>query len=536
MKYTSSTAQLSYQPGTVPSPKKYTESFDLKNKLTLLVFGIAILQFLLRLGCISNYGFHQDELLYMSLAEHLDWGYRETPPFIAFIGKVSNLLIGDSIASMRLIPSICAAAIVYFTGRITIKLGGSYFAVILASFGIAFSSAFLASGALFIPQVFDQLCWILTAYLVICYVQTAKNKYLLLLGTVIGIGLLVKYTIILYAIGLLIGVLFFAPKMKLLKNSYFWLSIVLALLIFSPHLFWQYQHGLAALEHYQELKATQLTYLSRGDFLLQQLAANGTGLVLWTVGIWAIVKRQYLRKYLFLVISFLFVMVVMLILNGKPYYAFGAFPPLFAAGAIFYERYLQTSKIWIKGALVAGLLLPNLMLSIIVMPYLPIQTTARVFGWMYKNLDMHYPLKWEDQKIHNMNQNYADMIGWEELAFKTSQFYRSLSPEERRNTVVFTDNYGVAGAIDYYQNKYPLPQIVSLRSSYSLWAPPNFRFKNMIYINEGMGIPFKDLMTITKQGRIKDPYARIHGMDIYLIKNINLNFSNWYSAKWKAQR
>jgi hypothetical protein len=536
---------MKYIPDTTPTLTKrqiaqvlnpFYYPLTTKDRLNLLAFFIAALQFLLRLGCINNYGFHQDELLYMSLSEHLDWGYRETPPFIAFVGKFSNIFIGDSIAAMRLIPSLCAAATVYITGRIAMRLGGNFFAITLACLGIGFSSAFLASGALFIPQVFDQLCWSLAAYLTICFVQTRNNSLLRWLGVVIGIGLLIKYTIILYAIGLLIGLLIFSPQLRLHHNRYFWFAIAIALLIFSPNLIWQYQHGLSALAHYHELQATQLTYLSRGDFMLQQIAANGTGIVLWTTGIWAFFRFKMLKSHRFVVVAFLFVMLVMLVLNGKPYYAFGTFPALFAAGGIFFERYFRIDKRWKKIALTLGLLLPNLLLSVIVLPYLPIQTTAKVFGWMYQNLDMHYPLKWEDQKIHNMNQNYADMIGWEELAIKTSQFYQSLPAAERKNTVVFTDNYGVAGAIDYYQNRYLLPQVVSLRSSYSLWAPADFKFKNMIYINEGIAIPAANVKTIAKQSSVKNPYSRIRGMDIYLIKNVNGDFSKWYSAKWKAQR
>ena len=37
-----------------------------------------------------NYGFHRDELLHLSVSEHLAWGYMEFPPFIAWIGRLSD--------------------------------------------------------------------------------------------------------------------------------------------------------------------------------------------------------------------------------------------------------------------------------------------------------------------------------------------------------------------------------------------------------------------------------------------------------------
>eukprot|EP01136_Pigoraptor_vietnamica_P041598 Opistho-1_new@14739 len=238
--------------------------------LSLLV---ASLQFLLRLGSLSNYGFHQDELLYMALGDHLAWGFKETPPFIALVGWLSKNIIGDSVFAMRLIPALCSALIVYFTGRLTIALGGKWFAVLLACCGIAFSSAFLASGALFIPQVFDELCWILLAYSLIKYHQTQRNNYLLLLGLILGIGLMVKYSIALYAIALLIGLLCHPTQRRLLLHRYFWYGIAMACLISLPNLYWQYKHDFAVFKHYQELKETQLIYIKPLDFLVQQALA-----------------------------------------------------------------------------------------------------------------------------------------------------------------------------------------------------------------------------------------------------------------------
>lgn len=36
-----------------------------------------------------RYGFHRDELLHLSVSEHLDWGFMEFPPLIGLIGKIA---------------------------------------------------------------------------------------------------------------------------------------------------------------------------------------------------------------------------------------------------------------------------------------------------------------------------------------------------------------------------------------------------------------------------------------------------------------
>jgi len=516
-------------------PLQVTHPQTTTQHLVWLSLLVASLQFLLRLGSLSNYGFHQDELLYMALGDHLAWGFKETPPFIALVGWLSKNIIGDSVFAMRLIPALCSALIVYFTGRLTIALGGKWFAVLLACCGIAFSSAFLASGALFIPQVFDELCWILLAYSLIKYHQTQRSNYLLLLGLILGIGLMVKYSIALYAIALLIGLLCHPTQRRLLLHRYFWYGIAIACSISLPNLYWQYKHDFAVFKHYQELKETQLIYIKPLDFLVQQVLANGLGLVLWLLGLGALIFNKYFKDYRFLGIAFLLVMLCLLILKGKPYYGFGAYPPLFAAGALCWEQYFLSRKQLVKWSFFALMLLPNLLLMCVVLPYLPIERAAKVFEWSYVHLNIHFPLKWEDQKIHNMNQNYADMIGWEELAQKTSQLYLSLPANERAQTIVYAANYGEAGAIDYYQEEYRLPKLISLSSSYAIWAPQYIHAKNIIYIGETLPGQSKQL-NIKKYNEITNQYARVKGMGIYLVKNSAPFFKTYYQPKWLSKQ
>lgn len=483
---------------------------------------------------MHRYGFHQDELLYMTLGEHLNWGFSETPPFIAIAAIFTKTFIGDSVFAMRVLPSIAAALIIFFTGLIAIKLGGKTWAVILACSGITFSSAFLATGSLFIPQVFDELCWVLVAYAGICWIKNPRSKYLLLLGLVLGVGMMVKYTMALYGTGIFIGLLCVPATRKIFADRKFWIGLLIAFIICLPNLLWQVQHDFPEIIHYRELRETQLRYISSVDFLIQQLFVNGTGVILWAAGIFLLFRKPEFRNFRFLAIAYGFVILLLVALNGKSYYAFGAYPPLFAAGAVYFEQYSRMSRINRK-LFFTGLLVPNLLLMAIVLPYLPIEKAAKVFEWSYVNLHIHFPLKWEDQKIHNMNQNYADMIGWDELAAKTSEGFEELSMEEQKNTIVYTDNYGEAGALDYYKKDFDLPPLVSLNSSFSVWAPPHIVADNMIYISS-VRPPNAIGRDIRKLNEITNPYARIRGLDIYLIKGVQKSFKRAYRLAWVERR
>src|SRR5258708_4357353 len=99
----------------------------------------------LNLLAISHFGFHRDEFLHLVLADHLDWGYKEVPPFIALLAKATTLFFGDSVFAARIFPTICSGLIVWFTGQITVELGGKKFAVALACLALIFSPGFAAS-------------------------------------------------------------------------------------------------------------------------------------------------------------------------------------------------------------------------------------------------------------------------------------------------------------------------------------------------------------------------------------------------------
>src|ERR1700712_2790079 len=94
---------------------------------------------------ISHFGFHRDELLHLALGDHMAWGYKEVPPFIALLAKISTTVFGGSVFATRIFSTLFAGLIIWFTGLITVELGGRKFAIALACLALIFSPAFEAS-------------------------------------------------------------------------------------------------------------------------------------------------------------------------------------------------------------------------------------------------------------------------------------------------------------------------------------------------------------------------------------------------------
>lgn len=487
----------------------------------------------LNLLAISHFGFHRDELLHLALGDHLDWGFKEVPPFIAILAKITTTVFGDSVFAARIFSTLFSGLIIWFTGQIVIELGGKKFAITLACLALIFSPAFAASGYLFQPVVFDQLWWVLTVYLLIRYMNTSLPVYIYLLGVVIGVGLLTKYTMAFFAIALIIGLLF-TKQRKVLWNRHVLFAAVTTLVIFLPNVIWQVNHHLPVVTHMKTLRSQQLDYIQPSDFIIQQLLVNGIALFLWLIGFGFLLFSARVRKFQFLAFAFVLIFIFLFAMQGKVYYIFGAFPMLFAAGGYGFERWTKARAYALRTAVILFFTLPNLLLFPLVLPILPLQQTMAA----YKAL--HIKPKWEDQKEHYLSQDYADMFGWDEIAEKVAQAYNTLTPEQKKHTQIYADNYGEAGAIHHLGKKYNLPDVASLNSSFTLWAPDSLNARYIIYVDDDGGKniqkfkPFMD--SYTKIGEVEFPYAREKGTGIYLLVNPKPEVNQVYMKELAQKR
>ena len=500
-----------------------------QQEISLILF-FTFLKLALHFLANSNFGFHRDELLYMALGEHLDWGFKEVPPFVAGISWLTVHIFGDSLFATRLFPTLFGALIVFFTGLIVLNMGGKRLAISIACMATILSPAFLASQYLLQPVIFDQFFWTLTAYLFIRYIQTRNINNVYYLGISTGFGMLNKYTMALLALALVIG-LFVSPQRKLLLNKAWLIAAAIAFIIFLPNLIWQITNGLPIIKHMKELKESQLDNNDSTDFILQQLLIHAGGLFIWLGGLIYLFVSRNNKQYRFLATAFFITMILLIVLKGKVYYGFGAYPMLFAAGGIAFYELLKRLKPILKYAIVAFIFIPNLLFLPIAVPILPLSSSLKFFAFIADNLNIRFPLKWEDQKEHATTQDYADMLGWDELAEKVSKAYHQIPANERATATIFASNYGQAGAIDHYRKKYNLPPVVCLNSSYALWAPPSIPSTHFVYVNDEYPddlLPY--FKTIRKIGEVENPYAREKGTAIFLLSYPEKDLMPLYQA------
>ena len=142
---------------------------------------------------------------------------------------------------------------------------------------------------------------------------------------------------------------------------------------------------------------------------------------------------------------------------------------------------------------------------------------------MYEDFGM---LRWEDGKNHILPQDFADMLGWKELAQKVDSAY-ALVPDPE-NTMILCDNYGQAGAINYYSS-HPNIGAVSMNADYINWIKLDKPIRYFIRVKEAEDngremektAPFFE--SGVRIGEITNPYAREKGTTIYLFKDVKIN-------------
>src|SRR5690606_36715059 len=88
---------------------------------------------------------------------------------------------------------------------------------------------------------------------------------------------------------------------------------------------------------------------------------------------------------------------------------------------------------------------------------------------------------WEDGQNHLIPQDFADMLGWKELAFKVDHIYSTIPDPD--HTLVLCDNYGQAGAINYYTTKGI--RAVSFNADYINWFDLSQPYTHLIRVKNG---------------------------------------------------
>ncbi|MDX2069301.1 MAG: glycosyltransferase family 39 protein [Haliscomenobacter sp.] len=483
-------------------------------KSLLLALFIALKFALQYLAIAPEYEVHRDEYLHLDQARHLAWGYLSVPPFTSWVSYLI-LLLGNGVFWVKFFPALFGALTIFVVWKTIESLGGDLFALALGATAMI-CSVFVRINTLYQPNSVDYLCWTFVYYAFVRYVQTEKPRWLYWAGIVFALGFLNKYNIVFLALGL-VPALLMTPSRKIFTKPALYLALGLALVMISPNLYWQYSHDFPVLQHMRELSEDQLVNVSRADFFMDQILFFSGAVWVWLAALLAFWVYPPFRPYRFSFFAFLISMALFVYLRAKGYYSIGLYPILLAFGAVYFEFLLNKGwRVYLRPIVLA---FPVVLFSGLAMVVLPMRSPAEIEAdpAQYKSLGL---LRWEDGKDHSLPQDFADMQGWRELAQKVDKVYAGLA--DKQGTLVFCDNYGQAGAINFYTNQGI--QAVSMNADYINWINLDQPIHNIILVKESEDDdPNREaerpaFVRVETMGEIKNPFAREKGAKIYLLE------------------
>lgn len=503
------------------------------SKKTIILIGFIILKFVLQYSLINpEYDLQRDEYLHLDQANHLAWGYLSVPPVTSWFSYII-LLLGNSVFWVKFFPALFGALTLLTVWKTIALLKGNLYALILGSLCVLFS-CLLRLNMLYQPNSFDILCWAAVYYVLIQYLTSENTKWLYFGGVFFALGFLNKYNILFLLLGLIPAILF-SKQRKIAVQKEFYFALILGLILILPNLYWQYSNHFPIVHHMKELKETQLVHVDLSGFLKEQILFFIGGLFVILAGLYALLFYRPFKKYQFFFTSFVFTLLIFIYFKAKAYYTIGLYPIYLAFGAVYISEMIHNG--WKRYLKPVFILIPLLLFIPVYHVAFPNKSPAYMVAHSepYKKLGL---LRWEDGKDHHLPQDFADMLGWKELARKTDSVY-ALLPNQKE-TIVLCDNYGQAGAINYYTKKGI--KAVSFNADYLNWFDLSIKYKNLIRVKDfeetdkemNETSPYFESATIG--GRVTNQYARGYGATIFVFRNAKVDINKKLEQEIKEEK
>jgi hypothetical protein len=495
---------------------------SIRSDLAILL-GLALARLLLHLLTNGQYGFHRDELALLDDARQLAWGYVAYPPLTPFLAHVSMQLFGDSLGAFRVPAALTQSLAMLLAGLIARELGGRRTAQVVAALATACVPFSMLQGAMLQYAGLDYLWWVLAAWMLLRLANGGDPRWWLGLGLAIGLGMMTRYTMLFCVAGIVAGVLA-TPLRRQLSSPWLWAGAALSLLVFAPNAWWQWRHDFVYLDFVAHIHARDVRIGRSDGFLAQQFLVGASPLTapLWLAGLAWLAFAKGTARWRVLAWLYAVPLLLFLLAKARAYYLAPAYPMLLAAGAVLLEagiaRLRPRMAMAARGAVAAVLLVAGALTMLIALPVAPVGSQ----GWRIS------------RRFHD---NFAEQIGWPELAAQVAAVYRALPEAERARTAIYANNYGEAGAIDQYGPQYGLPRAISGVNSYWYRGYGDPSPTTVIVLGDDAEGISDTPATCTLASRMRIP----HGVeneesghpDIYICRDLRFDWKQMWAADQK---
>jgi 4-amino-4-deoxy-L-arabinose transferase-like glycosyltransferase len=461
-------------------------------------FALSAASIVLHLATGGRYGIFRDEMYYWDCANHLAWGYVDHPPFSIALLAGWKALFGSSLFSLRVLPALAGGALMLLVARLAGRLGGGALAQVLAALFTLAVPSYLGITGIYSMNSYELLFWAWGFLIVLDIQERGRRAAWGALGVCIGLGMLNKISVGVFAASAAVVILV-STRLRTLRTPGPYLATAIAVVLFAPYVAWQVANDWPTREFIANAQRYKMTAMNPAAFLGNVAMEMGPLLApLHLVGLAVLLFYRPLKSYRALAWVFLLSLAVFMLNRSKPYYTVAAFPPLVAAAAVWVESVSRRPRrAWMAPLVAVYAVVSFAFTAPLAIPLLPV---ARLIA--YQDAIGIRPSSGENRDTGELPQFFADRFGWKELAAQVTEVFDALPPEDRAACLIVGENYGQAGAINYFGRR-RLTRAVSQHNSYYLWGPGTIEPRVYIIIGqdrEGLEATFAEVREVARTG------------------------------------
>jgi membrane-associated phospholipid phosphatase len=481
-----------------------------------------------------------DEAHYWEWSRRLDLSYYSKGPMIAYLIYVGTSIFGDTVLGIRIMAVIFSA----LSSIYMFRLVNHVYPQQTESNGAALSSALLLQviplfapfGVIFTIDSPFIFFWILSLYIFWKAINSERSKgkskthggqelndvQWVFLGISIGLGLLTKYTMVLFYLCAFLFLLF-SGKRYLLKSLKPYTALLISLLVFSPTIIWNFQHDWVTIRHtagqahvsegltisfknFIEFLGSQIGIITPIIFVMMfyaliKLGARDKSKTHEGQGPEELLQSRFLLYFSIPVIGFFLLKSI----HGKvqPNWAMTGY----VTGIVAFAKYFMGLRTKGKGQgrliLIAGIVVAIVVTVIAYYPSI-----------------IKLPPKLDPS---------SRLRGWKELGMEVSRMYDSM--KNKGEVFIFSDRYQVSSELAFYVKDHPRTYCINLgrrMNQYDLWPDINsdaFKIRsrgntiNAIFVRiDNVDMPLKVAEAFDKyEKRLLQVYDRGHLLREYSI-------------------
>ncbi|MFG1793518.1 ArnT family glycosyltransferase [Nocardia sp. NPDC049149] len=416
---------------------------------------------------LTRYEFFGDELYFLAAGRRLAFGGADQGPLVPMIAHLTQLIAPGSLLALRIPVVVLSVAGIVLSAAIAREFGGGRLPQTLAATAYATSPFMVNQSAMLSTFAFDATFLAVITWLLVRWVRTRQDWLLFVSGVVAAIDIQVKWLIPVAWVCLGIGVAVSGPRAMLRRRALWCGSAVLAAAAI-PGLVWQSAHGWPQLAMGAVVGAEQdATGGGRIGCVVQMVGLAGLlGALLLAFGIWGAFRVHSVAPYRFLVLALLLYAWLIALSDGRPYYLGGMFPVAFAAGAVSLSHVGVERWMRITGIPVVAISVTTVVAALTALP-LP-------GSWL------RTPIDTASQLVQRVSLHGTE--GWSQLTETVDDAYRTLTPIEQLDTVIITQNYWQASALEQFGKQYRLPAIYSPNRGFGYFDTPPDWASTVLYV------------------------------------------------------